>query len=322
VQHELEGYFQDVARTLALEYRQIRDRVSEDPGTAGDRAEESWATVLRSWLPSDFPVVTKGRVLGYDGTTSPQVDVLVLDPGYPEHLRTKKLYLAGGVIAVFECKLTLRKIHLAKTFRTLQSVKEIGAQRPPYREELELMRPSLERELSSPIICGVLAHSQAITRITEDPRTYWKVVGEMDNAAHTQATSPRGLADLICIADCVSLYLEKETCIGPVPPLYYDDKGPKGEQLTSAYYAQRGLSIEGVRPSVIGGAVFYLFRLLARQRPTLRRLADYYHDTGIQGISTGAPRSWPLDKLSPAVLQHLREHGGSRDQWSEWTVRL
>lgn len=318
--HELASYFEDAARQLALEYLQIRSRVAEDPGTAGDRAEESWAAVLRSWLPPDFSVVTKGRVLGYDGKTSPQVDILVLDAAYPTHLRTKKLYLAGGVIAVFECKLTLRRSHLSKTFQALQTVKEIGAQRPDYREDADL--PSLERELNSPIICGLLAHSQAIGRITDDPGSYWNVVRAIEGAAHRAATQPLGLADLVCVADGVALHLSKEISVGPVRPLFYDDDGSEEEQLTTIYFAQRGLPVQTVWPSVIGGTVFYLFRLLARRRRSLRRLADYYDDTDIEGVATGAPRLWPVEVLSPQVLKYLRENGGNHDPWSEWSVRL
>jgi len=317
--HELSGYLEDVARQLALEYTQIRNRVAEDPGTAGDRAEESWAAVLRSWLPPDLTVVTKGRVLGYDGSASPQVDILVLEAAYPAHLRTKKLYLAGGVVAAFECKLTLRKRDLSKAFSTLQTVKEIGAQQPAYRDEVA--HASLEREMSSPIACGLLAHSQAIARITDDPGTYWKVVQTIAHAAN-RAHHPLGLTDLICIADCVSLSLQKEIFIGPVRPLYDDDQGPEGEQITTIYFEQRGSSGARGCSSVIGGAVFYLFRLLARRQPILQRLADYYYDTDILGVMTGAPRFWPIDSLSPQVLAHLREAGGSHDPWSEWSVRL
>ena len=317
--HELSGYFQDAARQLALEYAQIRDRVAEDPGTAGDRAEESWAAVLRSWLPPDLAVVTKGRVLGYDGTTSPQIDILVLEAAYPVHLRTKKLYLAGGVLAAFECKLTLRKAHLAKSFHSLRVIKEIGVQIPDYRRSFT--RPSLARELSSPIACGLLAHSHAIGRPQTTPKSYWKVVQTIEEAARDGARHPMVLTDIVCIADFLSLYLEKEVSVGPVRPTYYQDNGPDGEHLTTSYFAQRGLSTQGVWPSVIGGTVFCLFRLLARRQPILRRLADYYQDTGIQGVATGSPRFWPLESLSPEVLSHLREQGGSHDPWNEWAVR-
>jgi hypothetical protein len=317
--HELHGYFEGVARSLALAYARIRDRVAEDPGTAGDRAEENWAEVLRSWLPQDLRVVTKGRILGYDGATSPQVDIVVLDSGYPLQLNAEKLYLAGGVVAAFECKLTLRRRDLRKAFSTLRAIKEIGAQLPTRREAFAKETPSLIRELSSPIICGLLAHSHELGRHPIKPRSYWRAYDVLEAAAYEEAKSPLELPDLICVADLVLLTLSKLVAIGPVRPRIggYDE-----DELSTTYFAQRGTPRGGVWPSIVGGTVFFLLSLLARQRPSLRRLADYYYDTGLQGIATGAPREWPIETLSAEVRKYLRERGGSLDHWSEWSIEL
>ena len=75
-----------VKESLALDYERIRARSRDDPGTAGDQAEEDWAAILRNWLPANYTVVTKGRILFEDGTSSPQMDVLVLSPSYPRGL--------------------------------------------------------------------------------------------------------------------------------------------------------------------------------------------------------------------------------------------
>lgn len=90
-----------ISDDIAAEYKRIRARAAEDPGTAGDQGEENWATLLRGWLPSQYQVVTKGRLISHNGTTSPQVDVIVLKPSYPPKLLDKKLYLAAGVAAAF-----------------------------------------------------------------------------------------------------------------------------------------------------------------------------------------------------------------------------
>jgi len=84
--------------SLATDYHRIRARTKDDPGTAGDQAEEDWAAILRDWLPAIYPVFTKGRILFEDGSSSPQVDVLVLKPSYPQGLRHQKYFFAGGVI--------------------------------------------------------------------------------------------------------------------------------------------------------------------------------------------------------------------------------
>lgn len=112
--HELVDFLERASREVAAEYERITRTSSDDPGTAGDEGEENWAHVLRQWLPAGYHVVTKGRILGHDGRLSRQVDVLVLSPAYPQGLLTTgaKKYLASGVLAAFECKLSLRRQHI------------------------------------------------------------------------------------------------------------------------------------------------------------------------------------------------------------------
>lgn len=116
--HDLSEYLEEINLSLVQDYKQIQKRVIEDPGTAGDQVEETWAGVLRHWLPSHYHVVTKGRIIGADGGASPQLDVIVLWPNYPPFLLKKKLFMASGVAAAFECKLTMRKRQLRKLFET------------------------------------------------------------------------------------------------------------------------------------------------------------------------------------------------------------
>jgi hypothetical protein len=84
--HELHDFMSQLTEDIRSEYERIQKRVFEDPGTAGDEGEENWAELLRKWLPSGYRVVTKGRILGYQGIASPQVDIIVLHPSYPEYL--------------------------------------------------------------------------------------------------------------------------------------------------------------------------------------------------------------------------------------------
>jgi hypothetical protein len=132
--HDLHDLMRAVSDQIGAEYARIRKRAGEDPGTAGDQGEENWATLLRGWLPKTYTVVTKGRIVGHDGAAGPQVDVLVLKPSYPPALMSTKLYLAGGVAAVFECKVTLRAKHIreaGENARALRSAypNRTGAQR-------------------------------------------------------------------------------------------------------------------------------------------------------------------------------------------------
>ncbi|MBD2743622.1 DUF6602 domain-containing protein [Coleofasciculus sp. FACHB-1120] len=65
-------------RDIAQEYDRIQTRVREDPGTAGDQAGENWPSLLKNWLPANYPIVTKGRIISCEGKVSPPVDILVI----------------------------------------------------------------------------------------------------------------------------------------------------------------------------------------------------------------------------------------------------
>lgn len=69
--HDLYDFMQQISKEMASEYSRIQMRATEDPGTAGDQGEENWAELLRGWVPSNFEVVTKGRLISQDGITSP-----------------------------------------------------------------------------------------------------------------------------------------------------------------------------------------------------------------------------------------------------------
>ncbi len=113
--HDLHDFMSSVTKEMADDYNRIQKRVKEAPGTSGAQGEENWAALLRDWLPPIYQVVTKGRILSHTGIPSPQVDILVLKPTYPKKLIEKKIYIAGGVAAAFECKTTLKKQHIDKT---------------------------------------------------------------------------------------------------------------------------------------------------------------------------------------------------------------
>jgi hypothetical protein len=153
--HELSAFMDQVAIEMAGEYERIRSRAREDPGTAGDESEENWRSLFEDWLPSQLPIVTKGRILGMSGSASPQVDVIVLNPSYPKKLRNKKIYLSSGVLAAFECKLTLRPRHLEKSAATAQALRQIALE-----ERRDAHTPYSEgyQKLSNTGFCGSLSN--------------------------------------------------------------------------------------------------------------------------------------------------------------------
>ena len=123
--HDLHDFMRQISAEMSAEYDRIQTRAREDPGTAGDQGEENWAELLRDWLPRNYAVVTKGRIISQESVTSPQIDVLVLNGAYPNKLHNKKLYLAAGVAAAFECKTTLKALHIAQAVENCTIIKSL-----------------------------------------------------------------------------------------------------------------------------------------------------------------------------------------------------
>lgn len=187
-EHELHAFFRSFSNRLAEDYKASRARVHEDPGTSGDQGEESWARLLREWLPEGYSVVTKGRILGASGDASPQIDIIILKPSYPKFLKGEKYYLLDGVAAAFECKLTLKPGHLDKIMDTAKKIASLSPKQTG----------SPRKEIMSPLVYGLLAHSHSWK---SNPKT---VVSDLTDKIHelaSKASEPRELPELVCVAD-------------------------------------------------------------------------------------------------------------------------
>jgi hypothetical protein len=222
--HDLEDFINQMSAEISAEYRRIQRSALEDPGTAGDEGEENWAELLRRLLPSKYHVITKGRILGLDGRTSPQFDVLVLSASYPKGLTAKKKYLAAGVVAAFECKLTLRGEHIKKAMKNSAALRAIQRSR--------------NESTKSQIIFGLLAHSHSWNKPTSRP---------VDNitsglrAATKIVQQPSELIDLLCVADLGTWTLMKfPISLGAALRRPFPDENWGGCPLTPDVLGRRG----------------------------------------------------------------------------------
>ncbi|WP_375194859.1 DUF6602 domain-containing protein [Sphingobium sp.] len=311
--HDLHTFMAQVALEMASEYKRIFEKTAEDPGTAGDEGEENWATLLREWLPPHYFVTTKGRIIGTDGRMSPQIDVLVLKPSYPLKLREKKVWLAGGVAAAFECKTTLRSEHIKASGERCAKFKALFPNR--------LGSPAAE--LRSPLIYGVLAHSHAwkagASRPAENIETALRNVSEAANR-------PSNLIDLVCVAD-----------VGTWAPLlaacYRASWMPNEEQALRTLFGGEwgvGGSLSGATVATdgqkttfqpIGAMICTLTRRLAQTDPSIRDIADYYRLTDLMGNGSGGMQFWPPSVFSAEVRQGI--DGGrllNTGTWDEWEM--
>jgi len=310
--HDLEVFIDEVSDLLAAEYLRIQRRAREDPGTAGDEGEENWRELLEQWLPKELAVVTKGRIIGHAGAASPQVDVLVLRPGYPRALLNKKTYFAGGVLAAFECKLTVKPEHVPRAAVTSRAIRALCANRlgTPYRE------------LNSPIFFGLLAHA---TVIRQDP------ISKIDRLL-TQALAgdshPQDALGAVCVANLATWHAVATVMPRPTG---FDDvlwattrklHGLDEEGGLSRHY-MRWVPMRGndVPPRPLYPLVARLLELAAWEVPPYRPLAEYWTLAQARGSGSGAiaSRSWPFSILSDQVASGIRRGLLTQgDRWSPW----
>lgn len=308
--HALYDFMRQLSDKMAANYNFIQKRASEDPGTAGDQGEENWAELLRGWLPRTYEVVTKGRIIGQDGKVSPQVDVLVLKSIYPKQLidENQKIHLAAGVAAAFECKTTLKAEHIEKVVKTCVEIKKLYPDREgtPYKE------------LHSPIVYGLLAHSHSWKHVGSTPDM--NVLEKLHYVNQSHVLHPRQYLDLLCVADLGTWPLGKCTFNSSNVFRQIGLESPFETGAAFSYYNRYTTSLnqtEGFTP--IGVFISSLSEKLAWENPELRDLVNYYKGVKIGGSGYGHGIPWSSSIYSEKVRQRLEAgYKGLDNNWDEW----
>lgn len=309
--HDLHDFMRQISVEMSAEYDRIQKRASEDPGTAGDQGEENWAELLRDWLPRSYEVVTKGRIISQEGDASPQIDILVLKSSYPKKMLNKKLYLAAGVAAAFECKTTLKASHISEAFNTCAKIKSLYRKRvgTPYAE------------LHSPIVYGLLAHSHSWKGDKSTPED--NIQGKLYDSDAAYVYHPRHQLDILCVADLATWTSSVSTFIGPHQVLdwapmiqcYGENGSASSAYVGHAYSYQKELE----QFTSIGVLISFLSQKLAWEDPAFRDLADYYRMVNIAGSGNGYMRHWPASIYSDEIRSRVEAGMLSRGKsWDEW----
>ncbi len=309
--NDLIDYMQSITEEMAREYDRIQKRATEDAGTAGDEGEENWADLFREWLPPTYQIVTKGRILSHEGFASRQIDVLVLRPTYPKKLLNKKTYLAGGVLAAFECKLTLKAEHIRQAVKNAVEIRNIIPRRvgTPYKE------------LYSPIIYGLLAHSHSWKGNKSTPLE--NIENKLYISDQELIKHPREMLDILCVADLSTWNSWKYNNIRPNPALLHpslrETVWTSPHIMTS--YICRTFDRKDQLPSFtpVGAMTSKLLKKLAWEDPNIRQIAEYFNLTNIDGLGNGHTRSWEISTFSDLVRnkQVPTDYPNNRD-WNEW----
>ncbi|MEZ5969145.1 MAG: DUF6602 domain-containing protein [Hyphomonas sp.] len=312
--HDLASFVSEFNQKIEQDYLQIRKRVSEDPGTAGDQAEETWAQLLKKWLPSSYHVVTKGRVLGMSGQASPQLDIVVLSPSYPVGLMEKKLYVASGVVAAFECKLTLRPEHLPKVFEN--RIKINSATKREWEERRNLARADdrdyAYEEYHGLFEYGLLSHSH--TGFAGD--SIESVSGRIRGIDRAQVARLPDMLDLVCIRD-----LGCWTGVrAPFSIGYRNNPSDGSLEIFSLPHPQSGYDVlHGGKWaagsdmhkdfSPIGAFIARFWTKLSRRDSRLREISRYFSGTLSAGVSAGMERVWTELQTPPSLWDRYVNKG-------------
>lgn len=306
--HEVHTFLQQDLAELTSEYDRIRNRTIEDPGTAGDEGEENWKHLLREWIPPNYPIVTKGRIVSSLGEASPQIDVLILKPFYPARLLSKKLYLSSGVAAAFECKNTLRAHHLAAAMESSVATKRLLISDPP----------STPRQLGhGPIMYGILAHAHEWVRPASTPVE--NVVNALKGCL-PPGSSPAEVLDLVCVATLDTWVKDVEFLMRRHFPHQYWH-GAVGDRF------ELGPDVDGVikvcirsydawPSNPLGTMISSVVSHLAWTDVAVRPLADYLRQILHHAGGSGPVWAWPTDQFDGRIIDGVEAH--RTHGWNEW----
>lgn len=235
--------------------------------------------------------------------------MLVLHPAYPQHLRNRKLYLADGVIAAFECKLTLRGRHIPAAAETGAAVKRL------YRERTGTPYSELHR----PIIYGLLAHSSDYAGTASN--VTFKVQNRLKAALLGVIEHPSEMLDVVCVADAGILCLSQDVAIGSGIGEHQREilEDVPGGIISSYFGTSVGADENRWDPpgAALGQLISYLLRKMAWEDTSLRRLSGYFEDT-LPFAGIAQPIVWTAEVLSDAVIRKILRRGFEDDCWSEW----
>ena len=235
--------------------------------------------------------------------------MLVLKDVYPEKLLDKKLYLAAGVAAAFECKTTLKAEHIDKAIENSVKIKNLY----PVREGTPY------KELHAPIVYGLLAHSHCWKAPNSTPEK--NIEQKLWESDQLQVSHSRQTLDLLCVADLgiwVSIKLStiRQASIPTSPKIQTGYVGGTFSHSNQTEHFQP-----------IANLIYHLLIRLAWENIALRDLVEYYRNAGISGLKGGTLRNWSMSVFSDDV-RHARERGVRISQpskaeprgWDEWDI--
>ncbi|HEY9300819.1 MAG TPA: hypothetical protein VIQ31_31530, partial [Phormidium sp.] len=186
------------------------------------------------------------------------------------------------------------------------------------------------KELNTPIIYGLLAHSHSWQGERSTPIE--NIESKLIEEDCRLVDHPRKMIDLICVADLGTWAASKMTLLVPneristETPLNQSGRSLVANTAYIGHINKFENQASHFRP--VGALIFYLFHKLAWENEDYRSLADYYQKTNIGGAGSGCVREWMSNiysdelktKLERNLLGIEKSIFSSVEPWDEWNM--
>jgi hypothetical protein len=264
---------------LQADYERIREiaRLPAGIQQSGHEAEAGWKQLLEDWLPPNYEIGVRKYLLyetPVDGVwQSRETDLVVFHPAYPEALRKRNQIIISGVVAAFSVKLTLDRAGIAEAIRDAAVL----------RRGIKVEEGKKVGELLSPLVFGVLAHSQK--NFGNDPD---QAIDLLLLESSAEVIAPRQSLDLVCVADlnCWRRHVVVDIPYPPGHPFHRPDPSEQPMYLQS--FVSMGLGPRLTYPvaALIGG----LWGLFAQRDPSLKTITrGLWEPLGVVGVNNSRP---------------------------------
>lgn len=306
-----------LSRDLSEGYQRIQDEIRGNPSNiqlSGYLAENVWKRLIAQWLPPSYELKARRHIVyeqAVDGAVrSPEVDLVLLHPSYPERLQDEQEVLVSGVVVALSVKLTL----------TPEGLREAIEMAIRLRRGMKVRVGEPIGDLVSPLVTGVLAQSYrgfgsdpegAVDQILLDAARRLDgsdcSVDDADYVSRGLASHPRNELDFVCIADL--------NCWRRRPMVMWQDVDAPRRQgagvFTAPWLSGKKLSERNGRlAEPVAIFISELWQKLAYRDHALKPIADGFRMTDTPGSGAGHNEPKPLKPLvhsgTYAVLQGRR----------------
>jgi hypothetical protein len=76
-------WLDEFTRSIREDYDRLHAEARGDPQRAGHGGEETWARLLRAWLPPTYEVATRKYIVPEEGDETFETDIVVFKSGIP-----------------------------------------------------------------------------------------------------------------------------------------------------------------------------------------------------------------------------------------------